>query len=242
MLPILFKETFFPIYTYPLFMGFAFGFAFRMSEWLLYKKSEKTDGLVPFFLQLFIFSWVGAKILFLLVTKTLPEGTFLNTNFWIGGGFVFSGGLLFAASTSIFYISFFKKFSFSKVAIIIPALPFAHAIGRVGCFLAGCCYGTETSFPLAIHLHGADRHPTQLYEAILLVLLGFFMMRRKIEKPILFYFGSYSIIRFFLEFLRGDSERGYIGPFSTSQSLSLLLVIFISLYLVYSHVSLRQKN
>ncbi len=91
--------------------------------------------------------------------------------------------------------------------IFAPALALMMAIVRVGCFMGGCCYGKPTDLPWAIELHGARRHPTQLYE--LFFQLAFFLLlwylRDRLPRPddlLKLYLGSYAIFRFFNEFWR----------------------------------------
>lgn len=91
--------------------------------------------------------------------------------------------------------------------IFAPALALMMTIVRVGCFLGGCCYGKPTDLPWAIELHGARRHPTQLYE--LFFQLAFFgllwYLRDRMPRPgdlMKLYLGGYAVFRFFNEFWR----------------------------------------
>jgi phosphatidylglycerol:prolipoprotein diacylglycerol transferase len=88
-----------------------------------------------------------------------------------------------------------------------PALAAASVVWRVGCTLGGCCYGKETALPWAIHLAGADRHPTMVYEGLFnLALFGvLWRLRRRIrggDELLYLYFASYAFFRFWLEFIR----------------------------------------
>ena len=123
------------------------------------------------------------------------------------------------------------------------------AIARIGCFAASCDYGEATDLPWTVVFTRPDAarltgvplgvrlHPSQLYESALgAVLFGSLLMlerKPRREGGLIFAFaGLYSAGRFFLEFLRGDANRGFWGPFSTSQWLSLLvLLVFTALYL-----------
>src|SRR5271168_392786 len=126
-----------------------------------------------------------------------------------------------------------------------PALALGVALVRIGCFGAGCDYGRPTdlpwgvvfSDPLAAQLTGVPLgirlHPSQLYESFLgLVTLALVLIldRRSRRPGLVFYtFGCcYAVGRFFLEYLRGDVDRGFWGPFSTSQWLSLIAVLALS--------------
>ena len=115
-----------------------------------------------------------------------------------------------------------------------------HIVGRLGCFLAGCCYGKPTTLPWGITFTdpfaaanvgtplGVHLHPTQLYEAGAegLILLGLLLTEKK-GKPypgrtFWLYILLYAVSRFIIEYFRGD-ERGTVGIFSTSQFISVVL-------------------
>ena len=116
-----------------------------------------------------------------------------------------------------------------------------EAVGRVGCFCSGCCWGTPTDLPWAVtfpdlarRLHAGlpavPLHPTQLYMSLvgwtLLAILAILYRRKRFDGQIITSFVVlYGIARFFAEFVRGDAERGFLfgGRLSTSQFLSLVL-------------------
>lgn len=213
----IFGEVF---YSYPLVLGVIWAIGFEYSKAL--NKNLKHFNLL--FFILFIAAWVGAKILFLL---TLDDQTLekisSNTNFWLGGGFVFLGGLIGGLGIVAIHKLYFKQRIFEYEFLLLP-LTLGHALGRIGCFLAGCCYGTSCDLFWSIHLHGLDRHPVQLYEAFsLFVLFGVLRFRwRKGQSLLPVYLGSYFLLRFSLEFFRGDKIRGvYWMGLSTSQFISI---------------------
>lgn len=111
------------------------------------------------------------------------------------------------------------------------SLPVAQAIGRIGCFIAGCCYGTETNLPCAVWNHDAWRHPAPLYEAALLLLLAFVLFRiRKGKRPaghlFRFYFIGYAALRFLVEFVRGD-EHTRLLQLNVAQWACLLMMAWM---------------
>jgi len=119
--------------------------------------------------------------------------------------------------------------------LTITALPLGHAVGRVGCFLNGCCFGKVSTLPWAVHLHGADRQPVQLYEALLnfclyLILLKIYFSKTRDGVVLAGYLMSYSVIRFVLEFFRGDERAGLLF-FSYAQWFSILFFV-IGVFLV----------
>lgn len=161
---------------------------------------------------------------------------------YIFGGSVFYGGLLGGMFVGSLYI---KKKELEKriycdiCAIIIPLF---HTFGRIGCFLVGCCYGIESKIgftytkALVESANGVNRFPVQLLEASLnfIIFWALFILykRKKYQGKLLYiYLISYAIIRFILEFLRGDSYRGLFFGISTSQiiSIGIILICFINL-------------
>lgn len=156
----------------------------------------------------------------------------------IFGGMVFYGGFIGAAVALCIYLRFHKSVERKHVLdIFAVGLPLFHTFGRLGCFLGGCCYGKESSWgvlitdnPLQPELNGVVRIPVQLIESfcnlcIFLVLL-FLIRKGRLEGKLLFlYMILYPVVRFILEFFRGDEIRGFLWGISTSQWISILLLI-----------------
>lgn len=234
MFPILYQSNNFVLYSYPLFMGLGWGLAYQILFELLPASFTRMRAQILFW-GVFVFAWIGAKVLFLYTVPTqLSLSLIQESSFWLGGGFVFYGGFL----GGLLFLLILKglKFPVNREIIwsIVPALTLGHAVGRFGCFLAGCCYGKVTEFIWGIHLHGEKRHPTQLLEFLLLLGLGIYLLRAKKKQSQLIplYLISYGIIRLFIEALRGDLIRGNWGWLTPSQWISSLLItsgIFILL-------------
>lgn len=130
------------------------------------------------------------------------------------------------------------------IDLVVPGIAAGHAIGRIGCFLGGCCFGAPHDGPLSVIFtdpiapasHPAvPRHPVQLYESAGLVALAFFFALVPIGKTdgarALAYVIAYGVLRFFTESLRGDAIRGVWGPLSTSQAISIAAVALAALVL-----------
>lgn len=229
-------------------MGLAWGFGYFFTQYLFEKENLSTQPLRFLFIGLFFSSFLGAKLFFLWFSAGPKLYQYIYANyFWMGGGFVFYGGLVFGLMYYLFYSLVLKRFDFNKSYLLLPGLVFGHAIGRVGCFLAGCCFGSVCNLPWAIKMHNEFRHPVQLYEAFALLILGFFIQKLiNMKKTSFFiinsYILSYSLARFVLEFFRGDIVRG-VSEFSisTSQAISLILMIVISINITYRS-SFNKKN
>ena len=171
----------------------------------------------------------------------------------IFGGSVFYGGLLGGMAVGVIYCKK-KKLDVSEYSdIIAPGVPLFHCFGRIGCFLGGCCYGIESEFGFTVHgnellpsVNDVQRFPVQLLEAALNLMLFFalaYFLKKGVLKGRLFavYLLSYSVIRFFDEFLRGDTYRGFLFGLSTSQIISIILFVCSLVCLVVKYKKSRQK-
>lgn len=226
MLPILYQSHDLILYSYPLLMGLGWGIAYQIYFALLEPSYPKLKAQILFW-GIFISAWLGAKILFYLTFPKEQDQTLLQQlSFWTGGGFVFYGGLI----GGLLFIAGFKladkKFNIKVLWAMVPALAIGHGIGRIGCLLAGCCFGKPTDLFWGIYLHDHYRHPTQLIEAIALIVLGIYLLKAKRNKLILLshYLITYGLIRIVVEALRGDTVRGSWGSFTPSQWISFLLI------------------
>lgn len=189
---------------------------------------------------------VGAKLLYIInewgYYSAHPSEIFTVTTLQAGG--VFSGGLLAAFLAAWWYVRRNHMPALGTCDAFAPGLAIGHALGRVGCFAAGCCYGKETHHfwavtftnPLANQITGTPLNvplePTQLFEAAVELANFFFLMwllkHRKFDGQV---FGAflfiYGVARFFLEFLRDDPGRGSVfgGFMSGTQLIAIGLVI-----------------
>ena len=112
---------------------------------------------------------------------------------------------------------------------LTPAIPLFHVFGRIGCFLSGCCHGAISESFGVLHPDGNYYIPVQLIEAvgdvIIFIILCIIKNKdNKYYKPIGIYLVLYGIMRFILEFYRGDEVRGFLGLLSTSQWISIFTV------------------
>ena len=165
------------------------------------------------------------------------------------GGMVYYGGFLGACAGLLIYTKYSKtverKTAFDLFAVCIPLF---HVFGRIGCFLSGCCYGVESSFGFVVHgnelipeLNDVRRLPVPLIEAvcnlvIFFILLRLFLKGKENGKVIFYYMLIYPVVRFVLEFFRGDAVRGFLFGLSTSQwiSIGLFVVAIWKLFLTKS--------
>ncbi len=189
---------------------------------------------------------VGAKIL-LLVQKwehysAHPREIFSWDTLQSGG--VFYGGLVAALAVSLWYMRRNRLPLLKTCDVFAPGVALGHAVGRLGCFAAGCCYGKPTDLPWGVTFTselahrlvetplGVPLHPTQIYEFLVeLANFGVLMLifrRRSFDGQVIgAYLFLYGFARYFLEFLRGDPGRGLLfnGAMTGTQFISILMVM-----------------
>lgn len=241
-----------PLYAVMAFMGAA---AMILLSVFIAKKRGKIPSEDIFFMLLFagIGCLIGAKLLYIIISVDVywqPELSLSENleNWYIiltQGGLVFYGGLIGAFLGAFIYTKKYKLPIIESIETVVPAVPLFHAFGRVGCFLSGCCYGMEydglcsVTFTHALAApNNVSLFPTQMTEAIfntilciILCIIYFKKPRKGIVSGV--YLISYSVMRFVLEFFRGDIIRGEAWIFSTSQWISFLTLaagIFMVLY------------
>ena len=236
MHPILIKIFNIPLYTYGLFVALGFLTALWLAQKEARRLGENPDLMVDLGFYLLLAAIVGSRVFFLIINPdVILESPLAVFQIW-KGGLVFYGGFIAALITAIIFVRK-KKLRFMRVAdIFSPGIAAGHAVGRIGCFFAGCCYGKECHLPWAVVFKdplslaptGVPLHPTQLYSvAANLLLFGilWFSRKRITRQGRLFWLSVllYGIIRAILEIFRGD-PRGFIfgGP-SVSQVIGVLL-------------------
>ena len=199
------------------------------------KKGFDEDSLLNLIIFAIIGGMLGGKGLFIITEfKNIIKDPSILLNF--GYGFVIYGAI--GGGTLAMYL-YCKKKNWNIIEMLdmtVPVLAIAQGFGRIGCFLAGCCYGAETTLPIGVKFPkgslapaGIDLYPTQIYSSVFDFLLGFFLLyyskkERKTGKVMGLYLIIYSIGRFLVEFLRND-ERGSVGIFSTSQFIAIFTLV-----------------
>lgn len=174
---------------------------------------------------------VGAKLsmVFYLTWREVPELFFDVLHFDFSGKSIL--GALFGGYLGGEIAKAITGIRFSTGDALAIALPVAQAIGRWGCFFAGCCYGTEHEGALSIFQHGASRHPVAIYESMgcALIAIIVFAARQRIQTPgrlFELYLILYFALRFVLEFLRGDAVP--MGFLTGGQLLCVVGILFAS--------------
>lgn len=250
MHPVLFEIRGFPVHTYGLLLAAAYLLGLQLAVMRSRRFGLDPARIMDLGIAIIIAALVGAKALLLIVEyrKFTSDPWEILTLLRSGG--VFYGGLLVAVPVAIWYVRRHGLPTWTVGDLAAPGIALAHAVGRVGCLMAGCCYGLPTTVPWAVlftneYAHAnvgtplyENLHPTQLYDAgaeliIFLFLLAFERRGRAFPGRtfwtyVLLYAGS----RFVIEFYRGD-PRGMVGGLSTSQFVSVLLVPLAGAMLVW---------
>lgn len=182
---------------------------------------------------------VGA-ILFQNVYDLIKDPQNYKFNF----SMTFYGGLIVGtiAFIALFFLIVRKRDNvpFQEVAIVAPiCITSAHAFGRIGCFLAGCCYGKHTDSCIGADFPNLGRRiPTQLIESIFLfiltIVLFFLIFKIGFKYTLHTYLASYSIFRFIIEFFRGDDGRGatLLGMYPSQLVCIFIWIIFVPTLLI----------
>lgn len=196
---------------------------------------------------------IGAKVLFVLINLKYVIQNDISFEALLKGGFVFYGGFIGGILGLLVYCKCFKERLLNYAAIYTTVLPLGHAIGRVGCLFAGCCYGMPYDGPFAVtYTHTAGDtplntplFPVQGIEAALLIILFIVMLiiYFKCNNAVVLvstYVISYSVIRFVLEYFRYDAQRGGIWLFSTSQIISIAIFVITTTLLIINKLKLKK--
>ena len=199
---------------------------------------------------------VGARILFLLTNRTEVHSFKDCLALWDGGLSVL-GAIVGVLLMVPFYLKAKKIDVLKLLDLVAVYAPLLQSISRIGCFLAGCCYGSVTSVWWAIKCTqscevGAYVHPTQLYSAAILFLIFIFM--RFVGMPFFKKPGQLMMLylilecgeRFVVDFWRGDREflanTGSWGIFSIHQYIALGISVIAMIFMIWITVRARQKN
>ncbi len=241
---ILFLGKLVPLYGICFYVGILMS---SLVAWVLVRRKQPFPvfDLVCCSVYVMIGGLLGSKLLFLLVSWKEIIALHLSWLAILKGGFVFYGGLFGGLLGVLIYCKKFKMEVLPFLELFSTVLPLGHSIGRIGCLFAGCCYGIPHEGKWSIIYHQTmgvtpleiPLFPVQLVEAVLLFLLFLILLavyfRGKAKGRCICVYGfSYGVIRFCLEFLRGDAERGVFGGISTSQWISLLFACFIAFFML----------
>jgi phosphatidylglycerol:prolipoprotein diacylglycerol transferase len=260
MYPELFRVGGFPINTYGVLLALAFLAALVVAARLARRDGLPQERIYDLGLWMLLAALVGSKVLMFWTEPVYRENPLqlLSLDFLRSGG-VFYGGFLGAVLAGYFLIRYYGLDWWKTADAFAPGIALGQAIGRQGCFAAGCCWGKPTTLPWGVKFTelghevtgvpiDAHLHPTQLYEsfatlALFLFLIWLHRRKRFSGQVILFYAVLYGIIRFTIEFFRDDPRGDILGlttltGLSTSQLISLLVGITALVILILRYKQL----
>lgn len=248
MHPILLNIFGLKLYSY----GFLIAAGFLLALWFMTYEAKRLNENPEKYIDLSFYILIAGIIGSRIVHVLFDDPAYYSKNPWDvikiwQGGLTFYGGLITAIPLGIYLLKKYNLPLWKSTDILGAAIPIGMAFGRLGCFSAGCCYGKETTLPIGITFInpeslarlGIPLHPTQLYESfgdILIFGILFFLRKKKSFNGQIFWTFTllYSILRFFVEFYRGD-QRGYFfnNLLSTSQAIGIPLAL-LSVFMLYS--------
>jgi len=191
---------------------------------------------------------LGAKL-----TLAIVQPDVLREHPWqlLMQGGVFYGGLVAAIPVGAFRVRQLGVPFHAAADACSPALAVAHALGRMGCFLAGCCWGRACDLPWAVRFSDPDAaavrdgfggvavHPTQLYEVggeLVLAVIAWRLLRRRAADGVAWwtYVGGYGLLRLLVEHFRGDPRGSWISDrVSTSQGFAVVAIVLAAAMLTW---------
>lgn len=235
MKPVLFEILGLKIYGY----GAMIALGILAAVTLLDKRSKKIGYNEEHIFNMSIVGIIGGilggKLLYIIVDiKYIIENPEMLKD--LGNGFVIYGAIIGGALAIYLYCKKKNWDVLKMFDLVIPSVALAQGFGRIGCFLAGCCYGKPTKLPIGVVFTNSPfapsnihLHPTQIYSSIFDFLLALFLLwysgkSKKSGRTFSLYVIIYGVGRIIVEFLRGD-PRGNVFILSTSQFISVFSII-----------------
>ncbi|GIM29035.1 diacylglyceryl transferase [Clostridium polyendosporum] len=236
MRPVLFEILEIKVYGYGFMIALGILSAITLLNYRAKNKNYNEDYIFNMAIFAVVLGIIGGKILYIIIDlKNLAKDPMsILTDF--GLGFVIYGSIIGGILAIYIYCRIMKWNVLDIVDLTIPSLPLAQGFGRIGCFLAGCCYGVPTRLPIGITFpdnclapSAVSLYPTQLVSALFDFLLAAFLLwfdsrNKKAGRVFGAYLIIYSIGRFAIEFFRYD-PRGSVGILSTSQFIAIFTLI-----------------
>jgi phosphatidylglycerol:prolipoprotein diacylglycerol transferase len=241
MHPILFEIGSWPVYSYGVLLALAYLAGLQLAVIRARRWGLNATKVMDFGIYLIIAALVGAKLMLVAVDFDYFRQQPRELLSLVRAGGVFYGGLLGALGVGLWLVRRYGLPVWTTADLFAPGIALGHVIGRVGCLLAGCCYGQPTEAAWGITFThpvaaanvgtplGLPLHPTQVYDAgaELLILVVLLVMERRGRgfpgRTFWLYMLLYAISRYVVEIYRGD-PRGMVWGMSTSQFVSLLVI------------------
>ncbi len=219
------------IYSYGLMLVIAFFVAVTLASQEAKRHKISPDSIFNLLFISFIFGIIGARLFYVIENLGYYLKEPLEIVMLSHGGMSWFGGLILGSVSGIIYLKYKKISVYKTLDLIVPFLVLGQAIGRIGCFFNGCCYGKESVLI-----------PTQIISSFLLlvifIVLRFLQSRsHKVGQIFYAYLFLYSIKRFLIEFWRADNKIIFSG-LTLFQLISIAIFVFSAINLV---IILRRK-
>ena len=229
MHPVICKIGPFTIFSYGLMLVIAFIVSTYLAAREAKRKGIDPDIIFNLCFIIFVSGIIGARIFYVLSNLSYYLGNPLEIIMLQKGGLAWFGGLTLGVFSGIAYLRIKKLCIYKLADLLVPFVALGQAIGRLGCFLNGCCYGKESAYGIYSPVQEAVLIPAQLYSSLLLVCI-FIVLRILQNSPhkegqIFFaYLLFYSSKRFIIEFLRGDSPT-FLFQLTLFQVISIVVFL-----------------
>lgn len=244
IMPILFHIGGFavPAYSFFIMLGLITGILYYFHE----AKKTKVNSERTLFIAAaaIIGGIIGAKIpIWIMYFPQLSQMTLAADLFSSGRTIV--GGLI-GGFVAVKLTKKYLKINDKRGNLFAPAIALGLSIGRIGCFLQGCCYGIATNLPWGVNFgDGIRRHPTQIYEAGFNLIMFFYLNHLKSKNPrpgklLQIYFVDYFIFRFFLEFIKFEPKM--IWYLTIYQIIAIIALVYLLREPIYSYARNKFKN
>lgn len=232
-------------YAFPIIISLAIYICLYIYIWLPKYRIRYVNEVIRMLILMLMAAAVGGKITYAIAAIPYTEHTFFHN--LLVGGCVFYGGILGAAAALAIYCRYNARNFFERTDVFLSILPLGQAIGRIGCFFNGCCYGRKYEGRLAVwyRVEGVEMpvFPTWFVESAFCFCLFVYFAGTKRAKRTGWYTAvyllTYSTFRFLIEFMRGDQIRGIWGMVSTSQIISIGMFIVGIYAFIYSNIHKR---
>lgn len=242
----------FTVHGYGLMIAIGVIAAYMMAEYRAKKKNMDPDNVLSLVIWALVSGYIGSKLLFIItILPDVFKDPSILKNIW--QGWVVYGGII-GGVIGIMIMCRVKKLDFWQyIDLTAPSMALAQGFGRIGCLLAGCCYGRPATSAFAITFHSSAFAPnnialvpTQIISSGLDFANAFVLLwldrKKKCDGQIMaLYLMFYSTGRFVLEYFRGDLERGSVGVLSTSQFISVFTFI-LGVVIFVARTRLCDKN
>jgi len=228
--------------------------AFLLSIYLFWielkRRGEKFKIFMLMSITMLLSGFGGAKVFYILINVSLRDFLEDPVNAMISSGRIYHGGFIFSVLIAFLVVRLTKRNFWVMADSAAPALAIGISLGRIGCFLNGCCLGRPTNLPWGVKFYGIDSsinlslHPAQLYESITMFFIFLFLWRtREKNQPRGYIFSIYllawGVERFIIEFFRITTPSPFFS-LSVAQVISLVMVLF-AFYNLFRLIKVEEK-